>query len=71
MATIDEIREHNYALTQGRCVGSADLDNDDEAFDEKMQKLVNQLQKQFKESTKLELDIDFSFRYKRMTKLPE
>jgi type I restriction enzyme M protein len=53
-ATIDEISEHNYALTPGRYVGSADGDEEDEEFEEKMMKFSAELRSQFVESAHLE-----------------
>jgi type I restriction enzyme M protein len=53
-ATLDEIVSHGHVLTPGRYVGAAELEEDDEPFDEKMQRLTNKLARQFKEATKLE-----------------
>ncbi len=53
-ATIEEIREHDYILTPGRYVGVEIQEEDDEAFEEKMKRLVAELETQFVESTKLE-----------------
>ncbi|MBI5286908.1 MAG: N-6 DNA methylase [Deltaproteobacteria bacterium] len=53
-ATIEEIRSHGYVLTPGRYVGAEDLEDDGEPFDEKMKRLVSQLEEQFAESIKLE-----------------
>ncbi|MBX3412393.1 MAG: SAM-dependent DNA methyltransferase [Pirellulales bacterium] len=53
-ATLDEVREHNYALTPGRYVGSEDADDEDEPFEEKFPKLLKQLEEQFAESRRLE-----------------
>jgi len=57
-ATLDEVREHNYALTPGRYVGSADLDDDEENFEEKMPRLVAELKAQFAQANKLEAIIE-------------
>jgi len=57
MATLDEIRGHNYVLTPGRFVGVPDLDEEGEPFEEKMQQLTLTLQEQFAESARLELEI--------------
>jgi len=57
VANLDEVREHNCALTPGRYVGSADNDDDEEEFEERMPKLVTALKEQFKESDKLEATI--------------
>lgn len=53
-ATREEIAEHGYVLTPGRYVGAEDLEEDDEPFEEKMKRLVNKLEEQFKESRELE-----------------
>lgn len=56
-ASVDEVREHNYALTPGRYVGSEDSDDEDEPFEEKFPKLLKQLKEQFAESHRLEQQI--------------
>lgn len=53
-AVIEEIRSHGYVLTPGRYVGAEDIEDDDEPFDEKMKRLVSQLEGQFAEGAKLE-----------------
>ena len=53
-ATVEEITEHGHVLTPGRYVGAAELEEDDEPFEEKMQRLAGELNEQFKESAKLE-----------------
>lgn len=53
-ATLDEVRGHNYVLTPGRYVGVPDLEEDDEPFDEKMERLIKTLAAQFEESSRLE-----------------
>lgn len=55
--TIDEIRARGYVLTPGRYVGAAELEEDDEPFDEKMARLTKELEAQFEESEKLEKQI--------------
>lgn len=49
-----EIAEHGYALTPGRYVGAEAVEDDDEPFDDKMQRLTATLHDQFAESRKLE-----------------
>jgi len=56
-ATIDDIRRNNYVLTPGRYVGAAPQEEDDEPFEEKMQRLVAQLIKQQAEAKKLDAAI--------------
>lgn len=53
-ATLAEIAAHGHVLTPGRYVGAEDVADDGEPFDEKMQKLVTELNAQFAESAKLE-----------------
>lgn len=57
VATLDEIREHDYVLTPGRYVGSEDAEDDDEAFEEKMKRLTAELNEQFAKSHELEQKI--------------
>lgn len=54
VASLQEIREHNYALTPGRYVGAEDGPDDDEPFEDRFPKLVQQLEEQFARSAKLE-----------------
>ena len=37
----DEIAQHGYVLTPGRYVGAEEVEEDDEPFEEKMQRLVS------------------------------
>lgn len=57
VATLDEIKEHDYVLTPGRYVGSEAVEEDDEAFAEKMQRLTAELDTQFVKSHELERKI--------------
>lgn len=56
-ATLEEIREHNYALTPGRYVGAAESDDPDEPFEDRFPHLVATLDEQFKQSAALEKQI--------------
>ncbi len=56
-ATLDEIRRHNYILTPGHYVGAAEVEDDGEPFEEKMERLMAQLEEQFAESARLETAI--------------
>ena len=47
---LEEIRTNDYVLTPGRYVGLGDLDEDDEPFEEKMERLTIKLHLQFQES---------------------
>lgn len=57
VATLDEIKEHDYVLTPGRYVGSEEVEEDDEAFAEKMERLTAELNEQFAKSHELEQKI--------------
>jgi type I restriction enzyme M protein len=56
-ATLEEIRKHNYVLTPGRYVGAAQQQEDDEPFEQKMARLMAELEAQFAESARLEAQI--------------
>jgi type I restriction enzyme M protein len=53
-ATTAEIAAHGHVLTPGRYVGAEEVEDDGEPFDEKMSRLVTELESQFAESAKLE-----------------
>ena len=53
-ATTAEIAAHGYVLTPGRFVGAEEVEDDGEPFEEKMPRLVAELNQQFTESAKLE-----------------
>jgi len=57
VATLEEIKEHDYVLTPGRYVGSEEAEEDDEAFEEKMKRLTTELSNQFAQSRELEVKI--------------
>lgn len=57
VATIEEVRAHRYTLTPGRYVGSQDMDDEDEPFDEKFPRLVRRLEEQFEASHALQTQI--------------
>ncbi len=52
-----EIAEHGYVLTPGRYVGAEATDDDDEAFNEKMERLTAQLAEQMAKGTELDMEI--------------
>ncbi len=56
-ATLAEIMVHGYVLTPGRYVGAEEVEDDDEPFAAKMQRLVAQLEAQFAEGVRLEAAI--------------
>jgi type I restriction enzyme M protein len=49
-------------LTPGRYVGAEEAEDDDEPFEEKMQRLTAKLEEQFAESAKLEAAIPQNLR---------
>jgi type I restriction enzyme M protein len=53
-ATLDEIQGHNYILTPGRYVGAAELEDDGEPFEEKMERLTAELRAQMAEAAELD-----------------
>ena len=61
-ATLEEVRKHGYVLTPGRYVGAAKQEEDDEPFDQKMQRLVAQLREQQAEAAKLDAAITANLR---------
>ena len=52
-ATLDEVREHNHALTPGRYVGAAATEDDDVPFEERFAELQETLAEQFAEAEEL------------------
>ena len=56
-ATTAEIAAHGHVLTPGRYVGAEEIEEDGEPFEEKMPRLIAELNSQFAESAKLELAI--------------
>lgn len=55
--TLAEIAEHGHVLTPGRYVGAEAVDDDDEAFADKMQKLTETLGEQMEKGVKLDQSI--------------
>lgn len=49
-----EIAQHGHVLTPGRYVGAEDVEDDDEAFAEKMQKLTERLGEQMTKGAELD-----------------
>jgi type I restriction enzyme M protein len=54
---IEEIRKNNYIVTPGRYVGTEKEEEDDEEFEEKMQKLISELKQQMEEGARLDEEI--------------
>lgn len=61
-ATTAEIAAHGHVLTPGRYVGAEEVEDDGEPFEEKMPRLVADLESQFAESAKLEETIRANLR---------
>ncbi|QDO89546.1 SAM-dependent DNA methyltransferase [Ornithinimicrobium ciconiae] len=55
--TLQEIKDSGYALTPGRYVGAADVEDDGEPIEEKIERLTKELFAQFDESTRLEAKV--------------
>ena len=61
-AELKDIRGRGYVLTPGRYVGAEEMEDDDEPFEDKMERLTQVLQEQFAESAKLEAEIKQNLR---------
>ena len=61
-ATTAEIEAHGHVLTPGRYVGAEEVEDGGEPFEEKMPRLVAELEVQFAESAKLEQAIRANLR---------
>ena len=59
---LEEIKGHDYVLTPGRYVGSEAVEDDDEAFEGKMQRLTTELNEQLTQSHELEARIKESLK---------
>ncbi|WP_297530774.1 class I SAM-dependent DNA methyltransferase [Thalassolituus sp.] len=53
-ATLDDIKANDYVLTPGRYVGAAEIEDDGELFEEKMQQLTQTLFQQMAEAQELD-----------------
>ena len=53
-ASLDDIKANDYVLTPGRYVGAAEIEDDGELFEEKMQQLTQTLFQQMAEAQKLD-----------------
>ncbi|HAM38456.1 MAG: N-6 DNA methylase [Elusimicrobia bacterium RIFOXYD2_FULL_34_15] len=56
-ATLEEIKQQGYILTPGRYVGTEEIEEDNEAFNDKMKRLTKELSEQFNKSKGLETEI--------------
>ena len=61
-ATTAEIAAHGHVLTPGRYIGAEEVEVDGDPFEEKMPRLVAELQAEFTESSKLEQSIKANLR---------
>ena len=61
-ASLEEIRIHDYVLTPGRYVGIEEEEDDGILFEDKMDKLINELNELFEESKTLEEEIKENLR---------
>ncbi|WP_217703883.1 class I SAM-dependent DNA methyltransferase [Salipiger sp. HF18] len=57
-ANLDEIAKHNFVLTPGRYVGAGAAEDDGEPFEDKFERLMNELRSQFAEGRRLEVEIE-------------
>lgn len=62
VAETSEIEANSFVLTPGRYVGLEEENEDDEPFEEKMERLAGELKTLFEESNKLEKDIKTQLR---------
>jgi type I restriction enzyme M protein len=56
-ATLEEIQQRGHVLTPGRYVGAVELEDDNEAFEDKIIQLTKKLEAQFAEATELQQSI--------------
>jgi type I restriction enzyme M protein len=61
-ALAEDVIKHGHLLTPGRYVGAAEIEDDDEPFEEKMQRLGSMLIRQFERSHEIEEIIRLSLR---------
>ena len=57
VVTIEDIQKHKYILTPGRYVGVEDEEEDDEPFENQMERLIEKLKNHFAEGRELETHI--------------
>ena len=57
-AALEDVRSHDHVLTPGRYVGVEDQKEDDEPFEEKMNRLTAELREQFAEARRLDDTIE-------------
>ena len=59
---LEEIRKNGYVLTPGRYVGLTDVEEDGISFEEKMNKLADEIRSSFIKSQKIEKDIEINLK---------
>jgi len=57
-ASLEEVEKHRFVLTPGRYVGAEEQEEDDEPFEEKMERLTAQLREQMEEGRRLDAAIE-------------
>ena len=57
IATLEDVAKQDYILTPGRYVGIAEVEDDGEPFQEKMERLTSELSDMFVQSHQLEDEI--------------
>jgi type I restriction enzyme M protein len=51
---LNDLRAHNHILTPGRYVGAAEVEDDGEPFEEKMERLTAELREQMAQAARLD-----------------
>jgi len=57
-ASLEEVEKHRFVLTPGRYVGAEEQEEDDEPFEEKIERLTAQLREQMEEGRRLDAAIE-------------
>lgn len=57
VAVLEQVKEHNWALTPGRYVGAERIEDDGEPFEERFPRLVARLERQFNRGRQLEHEV--------------
>lgn len=61
-AGLEDISKHDFVLTPGRYVGAEEVEDDGEAFDSKMRRLVGELRQQMKQADDLDRRIELALK---------
>ena len=56
-ASLEDIKKHEFALTPGRYVGATDVEDDDQAFEQRMNVLTGELSSLFDRGANLEAEV--------------